>query len=80
MIEPTMKAIPERKNQRSNSSTAATMLSTKPVSEIVFGVSRDSISRCWTIWEVGRASRSPRWRLRGARGGRTRGEGCAICG
>src|SRR5947209_11982821 len=44
MIDPMMNASPARKNIRSTTSTAATMFSMKPVSEIVFGVSRDSIS------------------------------------
>ncbi len=44
MIEPTMNAMPPRKNSRSQTSTAASTLSAKPVSEIALGVSRDSIS------------------------------------
>ncbi len=53
MIEPTMKAIPARKKSRSTTSTAAATLSTKPVSEIVFGVRRDSISRSRISVELG---------------------------
>jgi hypothetical protein len=45
MIEPTMKATPARKNRRSRISAAAARLRTSPVSEIAFGVSRDSIRR-----------------------------------
>ena len=45
MIEPTMNAIPARKNMRPTISPAAARLSAKPVSEIAFGVRRDSISR-----------------------------------
>ena len=48
MIEPTMKAIPPRKNSRSHTSTAASTFSTKPVSEIALGVRRDSIRRLRT--------------------------------
>jgi hypothetical protein len=44
ITEPTMKAMPPRKNSRSHTSAAATTLSTKPVNEIALGVSRDSIS------------------------------------
>ena len=45
MIEPTMKAIaPSDEQCRSRISTAAARLSTRPVIEIAFGVSRDSIS------------------------------------
>ncbi len=48
MIEPTMKAMPPRKNSSSHTSAAASRLSARPVSEIVLGVSRDSISRLRT--------------------------------
>jgi hypothetical protein len=37
MIEPTMKAIPARKNSRPTTSPAAARLSANPVSEIAFG-------------------------------------------
>src|SRR5579859_7749118 len=40
-----MNAIPARKNNRPTTSPAAATFSTKPVIEIAFGVSRDSISR-----------------------------------
>ena len=63
MIEPTMKATPPRKKSRCQTSAAATTLSAKPVSEIAFGVRRDSISRFVT---------SPR-ALVGAGGARGRG-------
>src|SRR5688572_26902054 len=43
MTEPTMKATPARKKSFSTMSTAAATLSTAPVIEIAFGVSRDSI-------------------------------------
>ena len=46
MIEPTMNASPARKKVRLTTSAAAARLSTNPVSEIVFGVRRLSISRC----------------------------------
>ena len=45
MIEPTMNATPPRKNRSPSISTAAARLRTRPVIEIAFGVSRDSISR-----------------------------------
>ena len=45
MIDPMMNAIPARKNMRPTTRPAAAMFSAKPVSEIAFGVSRDSISR-----------------------------------
>jgi hypothetical protein len=45
MIEPMMNATPPRKNSRPRISPAAARLRTSPVSEIAFGVSRDSISR-----------------------------------
>ncbi len=48
MIDPAMKAKPPRKNSSSQTSTAASTFSRKPVSEIVFGVRRDSISRLRT--------------------------------
>ena len=62
MIEPTMKAIPARKNRLPTSRPAAARLSMKPVSEIAFGVSRDSISRSrttsWVIPTIAARSRS----------------------
>jgi hypothetical protein len=45
ITEPTMNATPARKKNRSKMSTTAARLSTRPVSEIPFGVSRDSTSR-----------------------------------
>ena len=45
MIEPTMNAIPPRKQRSPSTSPAAARLRTRPVIEIAFGVSRDSISR-----------------------------------
>src|SRR5947209_14587559 len=45
MTDPTMKAIPARKNRRPTTSPAAARLSANPVSEIALGVSRDSIKR-----------------------------------
>jgi hypothetical protein len=45
MTEPTMNAIPARKKSSSSTSAAAARLRTRPVSEIAFGVSRDSIRR-----------------------------------
>src|ERR1035441_2125856 len=48
MIEPMTKARPPRKNSRSQTSAAATPFSTKPVSEIAWGVRRDSIRRLRT--------------------------------
>ena len=45
MIEPMMNAIPARKNSLATTRPAAARLSAKPVSEIAFGVSRDSIKR-----------------------------------
>ena len=44
MIDPTMNATPPQKNSVCQTSSAATMLSAKPVSEIAFGVRRDSMS------------------------------------
>src|SRR5258708_1904736 len=69
MIEPTMNATPARKNSRATTRPAAVTLRTKPVSEIAFGVSRDSIRRSRTIsWVVGRLGSPPDRRPRG-RGG-----------
>ena len=45
MIDPMMNAMPARKNMRPTISPAAARFRAKPVSEIAFGVSRDSISR-----------------------------------
>jgi hypothetical protein len=45
MIEPMMKATPPRKKSRSRISPAAARLRIRPVIEIAFGVSRDSIRR-----------------------------------
>jgi hypothetical protein len=45
ITEPTMNATPARKKRRCVTRTAAAMLSARPVSEMAFGVSRDSISR-----------------------------------
>ena len=45
MIEPMMKASPPSTKSPSTISTAAATLSTRPVIEIAFGVSRDSIRR-----------------------------------
>jgi hypothetical protein len=45
MIEPTMKAMPPRKNRSPKISAAAARLRTSPVIEIAFGVRRESISR-----------------------------------
>ena len=45
MIEPTMKATPPQKNRSSRISPAAARFRISPVIEIVFGVSRESISR-----------------------------------
>ena len=45
MTEPTMNATPPRNEQVAEDSTAAARLRTRPVIEIAFGVSRDSISR-----------------------------------
>ena len=54
MIDPTMKVTPARKNSRPTTRPAAARLSTNPVSEIAFGVSRDSISRLRTYsWVIG---------------------------
>ena len=64
MIEPTMKAIAPSTKCRSRISTAAARLSTRPVIEIAFGVSRDSISAL--AGEL--PASSPFWR----RGGRLR--------
>src|SRR5437868_5763781 len=44
MTEPTTNAIPARKKSRCVTSTAAAAFRAKPVIEIAFGVSRDSIS------------------------------------
>ena len=68
MIEPTMKATPPRKNRRPTTSPAAARFSANPVSEIAFGVSRDSIRRCLAIsCAVGRPA--PSWLRRRCRGG-----------
>ena len=45
MTEPTTKAMPPRTKCSCHTSTAATRQPTSPVSEIAFGVSRDSMSR-----------------------------------
>jgi hypothetical protein len=45
ITEPRMKAIPARKKSRWVTRKAAARLPTRPISEIAFGVSRDSISR-----------------------------------
>ena len=45
MIEPMMKASPPRKNSWRQTSAAASRFSASPVSEIAFGVSRESIRR-----------------------------------
>jgi hypothetical protein len=45
MIEPTMNATPPRKKCSASTSAAAARLRTRPVIEIAFGVSRDSIRR-----------------------------------
>ena len=45
MIDPTMNATPASTHSSWVTSTAAATFSTRPVIEILFGVSRDSISR-----------------------------------
>jgi hypothetical protein len=45
MIDPTMNATPARTQSSWVTSTAAATFSTRPVIEILLGVSRDSISR-----------------------------------
>src|SRR5437588_4760939 len=76
MIDPTVNATPARKNSRPTISPAAARFSAKPVSEIVLGVRRDSISRLRIIsWAVGpvRGGRVRRGApLLPARGGRVR--------
>ena len=63
-----MNAIPPRKNSAPTTSPAATRLSAKPVSEIAFGVSRDSISRLrissCVVGPLAGAARAPRVRAR----------------
>jgi len=73
MIEPTMNATPARKNSLPTIRPAAARLSANPVSEIAFGVSRDSISRSRTSsWVVGPSRRERERRVDGGvfRGGR----------
>jgi hypothetical protein len=52
MIEPMMNATPPRKNSCCQTRTAASTFSARPVSEIAFGVRRESISRLRIIARV----------------------------
>ena len=65
MIEQTMNATPARKNNLATTSPAAARLSAKPVSEMAFGVSRDSIRRL----RISSCVVGP-WRVRRRRGRR----------
>src|SRR5437588_12456689 len=69
MTDPTTNARPARKKRRWVTSTAAATLSAKPVIEIAFGVSRDSISRLRARLRTWAAVRTWDARLGPGRGG-----------